>query len=96
MTERSALAAARALTEVREHAVREASMYEVSADQYAATNNESRMDEESAVAGAYRDIVNMIDRMTGNAPWCSCTKAFASERIVVMHHNCAVHGNQVR
>lgn len=55
------------LTEVREHAVREASMYDVSADQYAATNNESRMDEESAVASAYRDIVNLIDRMTGNA-----------------------------
>lgn len=51
------------LTEVREHAVREASMYEVSSDQYAEANNEARMDAESDVARAYRDIVSLIDRL---------------------------------
>ncbi|SHQ48946.1 hypothetical protein [Mycobacteroides abscessus] len=51
------------LAEVRQHAVREASMAEVSAEQYAAANNEARMDAESDVARAYRDVVELIDRL---------------------------------
>jgi len=52
-----------ALAEIREHAVREAGMAVVSGDQYAEANNEARMDAESDVARAYRDIVSMIDRL---------------------------------
>lgn len=51
------------LAELRRHAAREASMAEVSADQYAEANNEARMDAESGVARAYRDIVELIDQL---------------------------------
>lgn len=56
------------LTEVRAHAAREASIYAVSADQYAQQNNEARMDDESATARAFRDIVDLIDRLAPGLP----------------------------
>lgn len=56
------------LTEVREYAAREASMYEVSGDQYAAQNESARADAEVAVADAYRDIVALFDRLAPGLP----------------------------
>lgn len=52
-----------ALAEVREHATREASIYGVSADQYAEAGDEARMDADTATAAACKEIAALIDRL---------------------------------
>lgn len=56
------------LAEVREYAAREASMYGVSADQYAEQNDSTREAAEIAAADAYRDIAALIDRLAPTLP----------------------------
>lgn len=56
------------LAEVREYAAREASMYGVSADQYAEQNDSTREAAEIAAADAYRDIAALIDRLSPTLP----------------------------
>lgn len=56
------------LAEVRVYAAREASMYGVSADQYAEQNDSTREAAEIAAADAYRDIAALIDRLAPTLP----------------------------
>ncbi|SKY97858.1 Uncharacterised protein [Mycobacteroides abscessus subsp. bolletii] len=56
-------AAQAALVEVRVHALREASMAEANAEQYAEADNEAKMDAERDVARTCRDIAALIDRL---------------------------------